>query len=682
MPEETALSEKGTDTNLNSPSESFGFFRSYQFWKRTLTNNDFLGIYKRQGVGYKATNKLSNDIFDEVFTTENPQFKNAIEFYNLHEVNRAAYKNARVSGKVLIFIGYSDTEDDLNLPANTSSKINYFYTLPWAWVEQDKYYDNKINDFYKIYSADGNSFKVHESRFIRYENEGGISSFEPAYNSLYVTDNILWSVGQTMWRVGQGFPVITVKDPKENIDGAGTNEITHLRKTGILRDISSESGFIGDDRYKFEFAGANGVALKPREYYDIAFQEATMALEVPAQLLTGTAAGAVTGSETNLKDYYSDISSKQKRDVQPLYKFQAELLGITVNDDDFNWQPLFELDQKEISETFNKDSQSMGILVDKGILTEEQAFDSIKTKYPELPVEQFDKSASEEKKKANFSFNRPFNNTDSILTPNTSGPFKDPKFKKKVKFTPQDPKISKVETSFDKTLKKKFDVTRRIITAIIEGFNTDAVTENNVLTIKNRINSVIKTEKDVYKDIVDKFINQSFDTGLDKAKQDLVIDNSLIDFKKADKAKKILASNDKEIVFSLLDDIDKEIGLLLTDVSLNGLPISNKAFKDEITSVFDKKLGRLNAGVVTETNRAFNNGLIFGFDQSGLVTHKIWRSVIDDRTTAICQHLNGEITGLGQPFSTGDFDAPAHINCRSSVEPLTLTPNELDTFKQ
>ena len=42
----------------------------------------------------------------------------------------------------------------------------------------------------------------------------------------------------------------------------------------------------------------------------------------------------------------------------------------------------------------------------------------------------------------------------------------------------------------------------------------------------------------------------------------------------------------------------------------------------------------------------------------------------------------GEIVELGQSFSTGDFNAPAHVNCRSRVEPLTLSEPELNEFRQ
>jgi SPP1 gp7 family putative phage head morphogenesis protein len=670
---EQKISGKNTDSNLKSPTEQFAFFRKNQFWKRTLTNNDFLVLYKRGGGAYKAANKVTNDIFDRAFKTNNSQFQNAIENYNLHGVNRYAYKNAWVSGSSLIFIGYKDGED-YSKPANTNSQITSFYVIPRAWVAQDKYHDGKVEDFYKIYEASGQTFQVHESRLIRFtRDETALSALEPAYNPLFVTDNILWSVGQTIWRVGQGFPHITIKDP-EIIDGE--NEVETLKKTGVLRDINSESGFISDERYGFEFKGAGGVAIKPKEYYDVALTEASMALEIPKQIMEGTNAGAVTGPETNLRDYYSDISSKQVGEAQPLYVLQAELLGITVKHEDFEWQPLFEQTGAEIADNLLKEVQSYEKLIVQGVLTSEQVFDILKNDYPELNLETF-----EEPEKKN---SPPFlNQTDanSLLNQQTTGSFPKAELKKNIDFGTQDPAWVKLEKKYFKEMKKKFLATKEIITGVLVGFNTDAVTETTFKPITTRLGKIFANEKTVYKDIINRNIDSSFVQGAEAAAKKLNISASLIDFKKGEKAKKILQGNATEITNSLLTDIEKEVGLLLTDISLNNIPISNAAFKKEIQNIFDKKIGRLESGVVTETTRSRNQGLEFGFKESGLVTHKIWVSVLDDRTTEICTHLNGEIAEIGKPFSTGDFNAPAHVNCRSSIEPITLSETELNQFK-
>jgi len=523
---------------------------------------------------------------------------------------------------------------------------------------------------------------VHKSRVIRYSrNKNEISAFEPSYNALYACDNVLWSTGQTMWRLGQGFPVITIKDPQTfTVAGTQKSEVDLLKESGALKDISSETGFIGDERYDIKFAGAEGVALRPKEYWDIVFTNACMGLEIPKAIAEGVVAGKVTGSETNLKDYYSDISSKQKRQVQPLYETEMKILGIAVKDDDFNWLPLFELSQKDISENFMKDSLSFERLSNIGAMTMEEIRESLENKYPDLKI---DLKVTPEKPIKRTPFT-PFQR-DEDLKKKGDQSFPTAEFKKKIKFGRRDPKVQKIENEFFRKIKKKYNATQEIIIGLVQGFNTDsadAITENKFKPLTTRMGTVFANEKDVYRDIVEKYIDMSFIEGLDKAKEELAIDNSLINFGKAEKLKKILKGNTVLLTHTLLDNIEKDITLLLTDVSLNEIPFTNAAFKKEIQKLFDKRLGQLKSQVVTETTRSNGQGLEFGFKESGVVTHKMWQSIIDDRTTEICRHLNGEIVELGKPFSTGDYREPAHIGCRSKVVSLTLTPTELEKYRQ
>lgn len=681
------ISEKTTNVNLKSPKEKSSFFRKNQFWKRTLENNDFLALYKRGGLAFKAINKISDDIFDSAFTTKNSIFKKLIKEYKLHYINRYAYRQAKISGYSLIFVGYADG-GNFEEPANPNAKIDYFYVVPKAWVAEDKFFNDEVRDYYEIYEVSGQSFKVHESRIIRFQiYENGMSSLEPAYNALFTCDNMLWCVGQTLWRVGQGFPHISIDDPQMIEDGGELiSEVEFLRRQAVLRDITSETGYLSDGRYTLKFVGAEGVALKPKEYYDIAFTEACIALGMPTQLMEGTAAGAVTGSETNLMDYYSDISSKQKREVQPLYAQQAELLGLKITDEDFDWLPLFEMDQKEISEMMFKDSESFEKLIVNGVLSEEQVFNLLKEKYPVLKLDKF---SSEAKKKNSSPLKKidGFVDAQPLLTLAPSKkPLKKATFKQKgLPLAEQDPGIARIEKAFNKRLKQQFKRTQETVLSIIQGFNTDAtdaINTNTYSSIKTKIGKVFVNEKQGYKEIVTRFIDDAFDEGMKKAQRQLKFPNSLVDFNKANKAKKLLRSNMQEIQISLLEDMNKQVGILLSDVALNEIPLSNAQFKQEIQNIFQNKFGRLENGVVSETNNAFNQALEFGYEQSGLVTHKQWIALLDEVTCPVCFHLHGEIQELGKPFSTGDYGPIAHSRCRCELAPLTLTPVQLKKYKQ
>ncbi len=712
MPHKKGVAGKNTSSQLKSPSERSGFIRVDKFWKPKLTNNDFLEQYNRNGIAFKAINKISNDIFDNVFDMNNEAFDIMIKGFHLHDVVRSAYLNAKISKYSLIFIGYADGLE-FDQPANVNAKIDYFYVIPRAWVSEDKFQEfNEVRDFYEIFEVSGSSFKVHESRVVRVDL--GISSLEPAFNSLEVCDNILWGAGQTMFRAGQGFPVITIDSPElVNVDGEMIDEVTLLRKQGVLRDINTETGFIGDGRYNFDFKGAEGKAIKPGDYWTICITSAAMALEIPVQILEGVAAGAVTGSETNLRDYFSDISSKQRREAQPVYVELGGLFGLVLTDEDFDWLPLGELSSVEKSEVFNKDADSMTKLVGSGIISEDQALVALQTKFPELELESEGGNDSSHlsgsssdvsqgivvpKKNSSAFINGFYDRTCScgkdqneplLTNRKTSGTFPKAEFKKlRVPLGTQDRTNARIENAFVRNLRKRYRALARAVLGVIQGFNTDsadttdAINANTLRRLKTRLGEVFVNEKDVFGDVVNRFIDQSYVSGLDVSKKRLGTDPSLINFGKAEQAKRLLQGTGKQITDALLDSIEEEMGILLTDVSLGELSISNAQFRREIQNVFSRKLGRLESIGVSENNRTFNQALEFGFKADGLPTHKMWVAILDDRTTDICLHLHGEIVEIGKQFSTGDSGPPAHINCRSHLEPLTLSLAELENFKR
>lgn len=201
----------------------------------------------------------------------------------------------------------------------------------------------------------------------------------------------------------------------------------------------------------------------------------------------------------------------------------------------------------------------------------------------------------------------------------------------------------------------------------------DAI-QGNYDQIQRSLNDFFLSEQEKYALIIDKYMTEGFNSGIQTVAKELSLQpNELIDFDRPNAVTNVLKENAKTLNFNLLDSIRKDTTLLLTNIDLNDIPISNTKLKQEVQSIFAKRAGQLQSQIVTETDRAFNTGLDFGYKESGVVTHKMWVAVVDDRTTSICRQLNGEIVEIGQPFSGGIYTAPAHINCRSRVVGLTIS---------
>ena len=95
--------------------------------------------------------------------------------------------------------------------------------------------------------------------------------------------------------------------------------------------------------------------------------------------------------------------------------------------------------------------------------------------------------------------------------------------------------------------------------------------------------------------------------------------------------------------------------------------------KDRVKEVFDVGEVRAEAISRTETNRAEGQGRLLAWKSSGETDYvKKWITHFDDRTSAICKRLDGQIVKINDNFRdrTTGWEGPthpAHVNCRSSV---------------
>lgn len=126
-----------------------------------------------------------------------------------------------------------------------------------------------------------------------------------------------------------------------NANGEATTRIQQYKNSGFLRDINTEVGFIIDNQDNLEFRGAQGKAITPGEYYDRALQQVAIDLGVPVDILKGVSAGAVTGSETNLVEYYADLKSKQVEHLEPIINQFFMCFGLNPPEK-YMWHDIYE----------------------------------------------------------------------------------------------------------------------------------------------------------------------------------------------------------------------------------------------------------------------------------------------------------------------------------------------------
>jgi len=459
--------------NLPSPDELYMGVVKANFWKKTLTNNDFLQMYKRKGIAYRTINKQVQLMFKNGWNSEDQVAINIADEFEFDSYIKYAYKNALISKYALIYVDYGDISNkDYSIERPVNGKALGYYVITRAWIHRDIYEDQKVYDYYEIYQADGTTFRLHKSRVIRVQPED-CGKIEPAYDSLMVLDNVLWGIGQTMFRSGSGFPVLSVLNGMNIIDspnGEKLTKIQYYKKTGLMNDMNTQTGFVLDSNDKLTFEGANGKAINPGEYYDRAFQQCAVDLDVPVDILKGTAAGAITGSETNLKEYYGDLAAKQELHLTPIYyeMFETQQYYKIF---EIKWEPIFEQTQTEVTNNLKNDADTVHKMELYGYYTHEQAVNYFADTYEVLDYSEEEINALKdlpvyEKKEQAFSFGNqsPEGSLDSSSC--SCGFSHDEE-------SALPAKAQKTESKYMKDLNKAFSTTQENVIKLLQAFNTD-----------------------------------------------------------------------------------------------------------------------------------------------------------------------------------------------------------------
>ena len=483
------------NNNNKAPRTTRGF-EGKNFWQEEITNNDYLKLFSRGGVGNRVLTKEGYLMFKNNYVLNNDKAFQIVNDFRINEVAAFSRINAQISGWCLIYIDWADGQE-LSEAADTSNDPLSFYVVPVAWVAQDMVdkRTGKTYDYYKIYKTNGAEFEVHKSRFIRVAlNPFEMSRFMPAFNALQVLDNVSWGVGQTMFRSGAGFPVLKVDEKAvvETSDGKLVPKGQFYRDIGIMKDMNTEVGMILSKDDELDFLGAQGKAIEPSAYWEAALQKVAIDLDVPVDILKGVSAGAVTGSETNIREYYADIKGKQKSQAEPIINDMLSCFGIDTSELEYSWNPIWEMTQMELTERFQKDSQSMHLARLRGQISYEQELSYLEDQYKMLNYNEFDSSKLEPVAEV-IVFNQ-----NVLPVPDPNAPQPNGLFNKNLDITHvkkqydisdkeindsfdasegetsvYSSKIQATEKKYQKDLNKQYKNSQKLVTDLLIGYNTD-----------------------------------------------------------------------------------------------------------------------------------------------------------------------------------------------------------------
>jgi len=615
-------------------------------WTANITNALCKKAYERNGVTRKLVNKLANDTFDNWFyvESENQQLiddvvnvfsakskwlhDDEVKYLNLQWNLKEAYKVGMVEGYALLVLGFSD-DASLSEELDNPRSLDYLSILTPSDVKKLILDEDENSDTFgeliaaKVKIGKGEPKVIHASRFIflpvnTYGNSvNGIGLVRPAYNYLTVLDNVFWSTGQSFYRYASGFPHIKKK-------GGTPTEMNKIKAQ--WKEVNSLTGWVSNDDTEIDFTGAKATALDPEKYFNVALTGVAMCFDIPVDIVKGVAAGAVTGSETNLKDYYSDISSKQQLDWTPIIEQLITILQETkqVVQGEFRivWNPLEEMDEKEMAEIEKLKAETEKLRIEAGSL-DPQEVRAVRLK-----------ESKQDSKLDQIEYNYEFPEETHL----DAG------------------RVEKIAQQYSDDITRLFSVSE--IVKAIKDSEVEGILNDDYGDLEKDLGLIEEARKKKLKEAVDKNIDEAWQYGWDVA--EIQLDKNIIATETALKIRKILKQSNYAFVNAVGTDVTKKTLFAVQQGILNGESISK--IRKRIEPIIEGAKHNADTIARTETHRAMTKAIVQNYKDSGIVKKVKYITAGDDVVRPSHAALNGQIFDVNNLPS--ELDEP---NCRCTV---------------
>ena len=308
---------------------------------------------------------MAHDIFDKWFEVEplekgvdkekfNEDVQKVLLELNAKDVFTQAAAFERAYGWSIVVLGYKDKGATLKDPVDTVEKIEGLMAYGPTLIVDVKVDENKessrfgLPEIYKIKISEREEAEVHYSRVIHFATRlldhpwKSLSVLEPVWDDLTVIRNMAWGMGQTLYRYGPGFPVITIKGAKTADD---------LRRWAEeWGPLTARTSMFKTDKQEIEFKGLAGRALDPEPYYSAIMERISAGSGIPKPMIIGAQAGQLAGSEVNEREYFKLISDCQSRYEQGIMDLIDKLMKTEQIPDEhykINWLGGFEVNPRD-----------------------------------------------------------------------------------------------------------------------------------------------------------------------------------------------------------------------------------------------------------------------------------------------------------------------------------------------
>ena len=347
-------------------------------WVREVTDDQILYLLRRDELAFKTAMKWAGACFNKWLTVQSdiPAVKEAIEarFEALcvRDIFKQGYLLSKTRGYCLIALGFKDGSESAMEEPESVSDLVYLHAIPRSAVHEihidkdpssETYGEITAYTLYIPTESASTQVKFPASRFIHWKNPfvdddpEGISMFVPLFDKYSVKKNLDFAMGQVPKTMARPIPMLGCPDDadQEEVDAAELS----------FKQFTTSSQYIYPLGYKPELMATN-IALNPEPYTDYVLGTIAAGSVGSKVALLGVEAGAVTGSEVNMQEWYSAVSDDQRNYIEPRLRELVLVMQkwklIPEGDFWFEWEALFEMDDNEKADVALKNAQAVQAL--------------------------------------------------------------------------------------------------------------------------------------------------------------------------------------------------------------------------------------------------------------------------------------------------------------------------------
>jgi hypothetical protein len=206
-----------------------------------------------------------------------------------------------------------------------------------------------------------------------------------------------WSLMQTIFRYAAKLYHVELPEDADEDDWREADN--NMQNLNAKSEIITPHGYEMDD---FQTDGQ----LQPEEYFDVIFDQVCASNEMTKSVLFGTQTGTVSGSETDIKNYFNKVERlRQAEFTSDMHDFVSRAVSLKDGragetfdvDFDVEWGPMFKLSELDNAERLSRIMQTLSAAINDFILTPQEARSILQEEWAEADVDWQSEFSEEER---------------------------------------------------------------------------------------------------------------------------------------------------------------------------------------------------------------------------------------------------------------------------------------------